>query len=188
MKKHLANIISSSRIFSAILLFFFNEFTSLFIAIYVYCGFSDLIDGPVARKTGTVSVLGTRLDTIGDVLTYSALTKILVFKMSIPLWAFIWFFVNIVGFISAAIISKIKNGKFYFVHTLFCKIMGTLFFSLPFVISYIKVSICSAILCFVSSIAAGESIFVQLKNNDAETNVISIRKLLKEKENKYESN
>lgn len=188
MKKNAANIISSSRILCASLLLFFNEFTSLFISIYIYCGFSDLIDGPIARKTGTVSVLGTRLDTIGDVLTYSALTKILVFKMSIPVWAFVWFAVNIVGFISAAIISKLKHGKFYFVHTLFCKIMGTLFFVLPFVIGYIKVSICSVILCLVSGIAACESIFVQLKSREAETNVISIRKLLKEKEHKYENN
>ena len=185
MKKHLANIISGSRVLCAAALLLCSEFSALFVSLYTYCGFSDLIDGPVARKTTSVSVLGTHLDTAGDVLTYSAMAKILVFSIDIPIWAFIWFGFILAGFLTSAVISKVRKGKFYFVHTLFCKIMGGVFFVLPFVITRIKVYVCALVLCSVSSVAAGESILVQLKSNDNTTNVLSVRKLLKEsKDNK----
>ncbi|MDD6728188.1 MAG: CDP-alcohol phosphatidyltransferase family protein [Eubacteriales bacterium] len=187
MKKYLANIISASRVAFAAVLLFLNDFTGMFIPIYIYCGFSDLIDGPIARKTNSVSVLGAHLDTVGDVLTYSAMTKIIVFKKDVPLWAFIWFGAVAVGFIAAAFIAKIRSGKFYFVHTLFCKIMAGVFFVLPLVINHIKVEICGAVLCTVSSIGALESIIFQLKDSSNETNVISVRKMLKSKNNTEKS-
>ena len=80
MKKHLANIISLSRVAGAIALFFFNEISTAFLIIYVLCGITDLIDGPIARKTNSTSPLGATLDTVGDVATYLALTKVLIIK------------------------------------------------------------------------------------------------------------
>lgn len=180
MKKHLANIISGSRVVCAAVLLFFSEFSSLFVYLYIYCGFSDLIDGPIARKTQSVSILGAQLDTVGDVLTYSAMTKILVFGVDIPIWAFVWFGVILVGFVAAAVISKIRKGKFYFVHTLFCKIMAGVLFVLPLAITRIKVNICVSVLCSVSSIAALESVVFQLIAKDNRTNVLSLIKIFKE--------
>ncbi|MDE6124297.1 MAG: CDP-alcohol phosphatidyltransferase family protein [Eubacterium sp.] len=177
MKKQLANNISSSRILCAVGLFFFSEITSLFMTIYVYCGFSDLIDGPVARKVGNVSVLGARMDTAGDVLTYFALTKILIIQQLIPFWALLWFGITLAGFVASAVISKIRHGKFYFVHSLFGKILGGVVFILPFALKLISSSICVGIICSTASIAAIESIFIQLKSKKAQTDVISIKKL-----------
>ena len=179
MKKHLANIVTFSRIIAAIGLFFFTTVSGHFIAVYSYCGFSDFIDGPIARKTNSSSLLGARLDTIGDVLTYLALAKILFLESLIPFWVILWFAVSVIGFITSAVISKVRHGQFYFVHSLFGKILGGCLFLLPFAIKLINGLICMGIVCMVSSIAAGESVFIQLKSADAQPDVLSIKKISK---------
>ena len=91
MKKHLANIVTSSRILGAIVLFLCKDIKTTFLIIYVLCGFTDLIDGPIARKTNSSSTLGATLDTVGDVGTYLALTKIHIKNKLVPTWILIWF-------------------------------------------------------------------------------------------------
>jgi CDP-diacylglycerol--glycerol-3-phosphate 3-phosphatidyltransferase len=54
MKKHIANIVSLSRVAGAIILFFCKDISALFLSVYVFCGFTDLIDGPIARKTDSI--------------------------------------------------------------------------------------------------------------------------------------
>ncbi|MCM1114126.1 MAG: CDP-alcohol phosphatidyltransferase family protein [Clostridium sp.] len=172
MKKNLANIISSSRIFGAVILFLFTEISSVFLAIYIYCGFSDLIDGPIAGKIGSVSITGARLDTIGDVLTYFALTKILIINRVIPFWALLWFGATLIVFVASAVISKLKFNKFYFVHSLFGKILGAAVFILP-----VALKLYIAVICTISSIASIESVFIQLKSKSTKTDVVSLKKL-----------
>lgn len=176
MKKHLANIISSSRILCAVALFFFSEITSLFMLIYFYCGFSDFVDGPIARKLGTISLLGAKLDTAGDVITYFALTKILYLESVIPVWGLIWLAVALAGLVISAVISKVRLGKFYFVHSLFGKIFGAAAFLFPFAIKMLKADLYMAVVCSIASIAAVESIIIQLRSREIKTDVISLRK------------
>lgn len=179
MKKQLANIISSSRILAAIILFLFSEITTAFLAIYIYCGFSDLIDGPIARKIGSVSVIGSVLDTVGDVVTYVAMVKIFFLNRMIPLWALVWFGVTLIAFIVSAVISKIKFDKFYFVHSLFGKILGVAIFLLPIGMLAVGNKVFLCIVCSVSSIASLEAVYIQLKSKKALTNVISLKNINK---------
>ncbi|MBR1762938.1 MAG: CDP-alcohol phosphatidyltransferase family protein [Eubacterium sp.] len=163
MKKQIANIISFSRIIAAVILFFFSEITNAFLGIYIYCGFSDLIDGPIARKLESESIFGSIMDTAGDVLTYFALAKILIIQSLLPLWFYVWEGLAVVLFLVSATISKLKGGKFYFVHSRFGKIMGAAMFVLPFAMRLFNVLIWIGVICAVSNIAAVESILIQAK-------------------------
>lgn len=59
-------------------LFFLPLSSAWFYILYLFCGFTDMIDGKVARKTGAVSRLGARLDTAADLLfLFVCLIKIL---------------------------------------------------------------------------------------------------------------
>ena len=64
----MANIITGIRIVLSVALLFCSALSPLFYALYMVAGFSDMLDGAVARKTGTVSEFGSRLDTIADLL------------------------------------------------------------------------------------------------------------------------
>ena len=66
MKKHIANIITGSRIVFSFPLLFIPLSSAWFYMFYLLCGFSDMIDGTVARKTKSVSEFGARLDTVSD--------------------------------------------------------------------------------------------------------------------------
>ncbi|MDE6660014.1 MAG: CDP-alcohol phosphatidyltransferase family protein [Eubacterium sp.] len=175
MKKNLANIVSSSRILCAVWLLFFSEITALFMAVYSYCGFSDLVDGRIARKFDTISLLGAKLDTAGDVLTYVALVKILCTESVVPFWALIWYAVALVGFVVSAVISKVRLGKFYFVHSLFGKVLGVAIFVIPFAIKLMQANIYFGIVCVVASVAAIESIIIQSKSKEIKTDVIYVK-------------
>jgi CDP-diacylglycerol--glycerol-3-phosphate 3-phosphatidyltransferase len=68
MKKQIANIVTSLRILGSIVMLFLPTFSTGFAIAYLLCGFTDMIDGTIARKTGAVSQLGASLDTIADIV------------------------------------------------------------------------------------------------------------------------
>lgn len=164
MKKHLANIVTSSRIVGAVILFTCNDISTLFLIIYVLCGFTDLIDGPIARKTGSTSTLGASLDTIGDVGTYLALTKILIRNKLVPKWIFFWILGAGVLFGVCSLVSKKRFNKMYLPHTYLGKIFGGMVFVLPLMMQFMPGEIWMAIICTVASIHVVELFIIQLKS------------------------
>lgn len=168
MKKHLANIVSLSRVAGAIALFFFNSLSTPFLAIYVFCGFTDLIDGPIARKTNSTSPLGATLDTVGDVATYLALTKVLAMKKLVPGWILAWIISAGVLFGVGALISKHRFNKMYLPHTYLGKIFGGAVFVLPIAMQFMPGYIWMSVICTIATVHAFELLYVQSKNKTAD--------------------
>lgn len=167
MKKHIANIVTLSRVAGAIVLFFCNEISSLFLSVYVFCGFTDLIDGPIARKTNSSSALGATLDTVGDVMTYLALTKILIMKKLVPLWILIWIISAGLMFGVCALVSNHRFKKFYLPHTWLGKIFGGSVFVLPIAMQFMSGKIWMSVICTIATIHSFELLYIQLKNKTA---------------------
>ena len=89
MIKNVANILTSFRILGSILLLFFPVFSVPFYIIYLLCGFSDMIDGTIARKTNSTSEFGSKLDTAAD-LVFAAVSLIKFLPaIHIPGWVWI---------------------------------------------------------------------------------------------------
>lgn len=168
MKKHLANIISLSRVAGAIALFFFNDISTAFLIIYVLCGITDLIDGPIARKTNSTSPLGATLDTVGDVATYLALTKVLIIKKLVAGWILAWILSAGVLFGVSALISKRRFGKLYLPHTYLGKIFGGAVFVLPLAMQFMPGYVWMSVICSIATVHAFELLYVQSKNKTAE--------------------
>ena len=62
----MANILTISRIPLSVLLLCTHPLSCSFYILYVFCGLTDVVDGFIARKTGSVSETGAKLDTPGD--------------------------------------------------------------------------------------------------------------------------
>ena len=86
----MANIITCIRIVLSAALLFSPALSPVFWALYLAAGFSDMIDGAAARKTGTVSELGSRLDTIADIVFTAVCLIRLLPVLEVPAWLYTW--------------------------------------------------------------------------------------------------
>ncbi len=62
----LANFITTTRLLLSVGLLFCPVFSPVFYAFYIASGIGDMLDGFVARKTNTVSAVGSLFDTAAD--------------------------------------------------------------------------------------------------------------------------
>ena len=69
--KHLPNLITLSRLVSALLLMPIRAFSQAFFIVYTYCGVSDVLDGALARRLHCNDEFGARLDSIADIVFYA---------------------------------------------------------------------------------------------------------------------
>ena len=120
----MANIITCIRIVLSVGLLFCPTFSPVFYELYIAAGFSDMIDGAVARRTGTVSEFGSRLDTFADIVFVAVcLIKVLP-VLDVPVWLYIW--IAIIAFIKVANIAVgyIRQKEFVSMHSLINKMTG----------------------------------------------------------------
>ena len=62
----MANAITAVRALLSLMLLFCPTMSPLFYAVYFFAGITDIFDGCIARKTGSDSELGAKLDTAAD--------------------------------------------------------------------------------------------------------------------------
>ena len=150
----MANTITFFRIAASIVLLFCPVFSPAFYALYIAAGLSDMLDGFVARKTDTVSKLGTKLDTIADlVLVVVCLIKLLPI-LSLPAWLYIWIgiiaLIKVVNIISGFAVQK----KLVAVHSVMNKATGVLLFLLPLTIPTVPLKYSAIVVCAAATFAA----------------------------------
>ncbi|SFU94165.1 CDP-alcohol phosphatidyltransferase family protein [Butyrivibrio sp. M55] len=150
----MANIITCIRIVLSFALLFCTSLSSVFYAMYIAAGFSDMIDGAVARKTGTVSEFGSRLDTFADIVfTVVCLMKLLP-VLKVPVWLYVWILAIALIKLSNIAIGYIKQKMFVAVHSVMNKVTGCLLFILPLTLPLIDLKTSVVVVCFVATIAA----------------------------------
>ena len=154
MKKHIANLITLCRIPFSIGMLFLPVFSLPFYLLYLLCGFTDMIDGTVARKTGTAGESGAKLDTAADLL-FTAVSMIkLLPVLHLPKWVWIWI-LGIAGLrIRNLLSSTLRRKTFLSLHTLPNKITGLLLFLFPLTLPFLEVTYSAVVLCTISTVSA----------------------------------
>lgn len=152
--KHIANIITGSRIIFGIAILFVPTLSPLFYVLYVTAGLTDMIDGTVARKTNTVSAFGTKLDTIADIVFVAVCLIKLLPILDIPVWLWIWIaaiaLIKVINMISGYVTQK----KWIAPHTVMNKVTGALCFLLPLTLSFIDLKYSAIVVCAAATFAA----------------------------------
>jgi Phosphatidylglycerophosphate synthase len=150
----MANIITGIRILCSIALLFFHVFSPPFYILYVVAGVSDMIDGIVARKTGTTSEFGSRLDTIADVVFVAVCLIKLIPALNIPSWLFIWIIIVALIKMINVISGYVMYKEFVALHTVMNKVTGIFLFSLPLILKIIDLRYSGAFVCAAATFAA----------------------------------
>ena len=161
MKKQIANIVSSFRILFSICLLFCPVFAVGFYCTYILCGFTDMVDGTIARKTNSASEFGARLDTISDFIFFVVSFIKLLPVIHIPKWMLVWVVVIAIIKICNVILGFIYKKKLISLHTVMNKITGLLLFLLPPTLQFIESRYSFAVVCIIATIAAiGELCYI----------------------------
>lgn len=160
----MANIITIIRILCSVAILFCPVFSAVFYALYITAGISDMLDGWVARRTHTVSELGTKLDTIADIVFVIVCLVKLLPVLDIAVWLYIWIGIialtKIINIISGFVVQK----QFVSVHSTMNKVTGLLLFVLPLTITSLDLKYSAAVVCIFATFAAiQEGHFIRTK-------------------------
>ena len=154
MKKHLANIITGLRIIGSVVLLFFDVPSLPFYITYLLCGFSDMIDGAIARKTNAVSSFGSKLDTVADIVFMAACAVKLLPMIYLPIWVWMWIAVIALIKVTNIVWGFVRKKQLVDYHAVLNKITGSLLFLLPFTLQFIEPMYSFSVVCMIATIAA----------------------------------
>ena len=130
------NALTFTRLVGAIVLIFIKPMTLPFLVIYSIAGFTDAIDGYVARKLHQESEFGSKLDSVSDLTFYAVmLIKTFPFLYS-GLPKKIWIFVGAVILfrLFMYIVNAVVKKEILTSHSYLNKASGLLIFGLPYLI------------------------------------------------------
>ena len=139
MKKYAANLITGSRVLLAIAILWIPVFSIPFYVLYLLCGITDMLDGIIARRTGTASSLGSKLDSMADVVfVMVCLIKILP-SLQLEWLAGVW--IAAIAFLRMVniIFGYVYRHQLILLHTIANKVTGFLLFLLPLCMQIIDI-------------------------------------------------
>ena len=118
-----------------------------------------MVDGTIARKTKSVSELGTRLDTVADsVFVAVCFVKILPL-MQLPTWLWTWIVIIAIIKIGNVVWGLISNKKLVSIHTILNKVTGFILFLLPLTFRFIEPIYSSVVVCFMATLSAINEVY-----------------------------
>lgn len=170
----MANLITSLRIICSFLILTSAPFSNSFFVFYLICGLTDMIDGYVARKTKSVSAVGTLLDSVADFCFLVCVAIKVIPIIIIPRWLLILIGVIFLIRIITYIIGFIRFRKLASLHTVLNKLTGlALFISLIFYPVF-GINAIGIIVGSIALLSAIEEQIIVIQNQSLEKDIRSI--------------
>lgn len=161
----MANILTSIRIVCGLLILIFPAFSKWFYWLYLIGGFTDAIDGAVARKLGTAAPFGAKFDTLADFAFFLAVVIRLAGAVHFPIWLLLWIGVILAIKLANAVIGFVKYKTFAAVHSAMNRICGVIVYVTPLLIGgklawQVKAAVLSFVCLFATASAIAEGIVI----------------------------
>ena len=163
-KWNTADSITAARMALSLILLVPSLRSAGFLAVYTLAGLTDTLDGWLARKTGTASDFGARLDSIADLLFFA----VLFFRISPLLWrelpVIVWYAAAVILLVRLAAFSvaAIRYRRFAALHTWLNKLTGVGIFLLPYAFAVSAGVILCLALCVIALAASLEELIIHL--------------------------
>lgn len=150
----MANLITGFRILLSVGLLFCPALSVSFHALYLLAGLSDILDGPVARRTHAAGPFGAKLDALADLILVAVCLCKLLPALDIPLWLSLWIAAIALVKIGNIVYGYVTQKRFVAVHSRMNKLTGFLLFLLPLTLPYIDLRYTAPLVCAVAAFAA----------------------------------
>lgn len=172
-----ADYLTAGRILLSLPLPWTTPLSPAFYALYTLAGITDMLDGPVARKTHTVSRNGAMLDSVADaVFLTAALSALLpVLAEHCPAWV-LWLVLLAAALRCGAYgVGFYKFSHFAAYHTRLNKLTGAALFCAPYLMPFLKdfETLC-AVLCVPACVSAAEELFIHLRSRQFDPDIQSV--------------
>lgn len=174
LKKAIPNLLTLLRILGAAALLFLAPLKPPFLAVYVCCAISDILDGFLARRWKVASPPGAFLDSVADFLLTAVLLYVFIPYYSWPGWILIWIASIALIRCSALSVCWVRFRQFAFLHTVSNKITGIALFCFPFLLLVLGPNVTAGSLCGIASISALEELFIQIVSKQLNRDIPSI--------------
>lgn len=164
--KHPADFLTVARILLSLSLLFLTPLSAPFFVVYLLCGLSDMIDGPIARKTGTAYRFGAQLDSAADLLFLLICLICLLPVIHLP--TFLWLWSALIALIRLAnvMLAYQTRQQAVFLHTGANRLTGLLLFLLPLSLHILPIHVAAVPACIAATWAAlQETISLTHKKN-----------------------
>ena len=149
--KAIPNVLSLVRLILSLILICFFSNHAVFIILYLLAGFTDFLDGFLARKLNAESEFGARIDSIADTFFYLILCLFLISEFREILSGY---FLMILIIFTIRLINILlglyKYKKLVMLHTIGNKLAGFLIFTIPLLL----ISNLTELLIWIVGIAA----------------------------------
>ena len=158
------NFVTGLRMVGTFLLLFTKAFSPAFYVVYSICGISDVLDGFLARRTGTASEFGARLDSVADLLFYTVMMIKILPALAVRLPGEIWYWVGgiLILRLAAYLVAAVKFRCFASIHTYLNKLTGLCVFIIPYFMRLpFFVLFCMAV-CGIATIASVEELVMHI--------------------------
>lgn len=191
MKKYLTipNLLTVFRMLGTAALAFLPPLTVPFFALYLICSATDIADGVIARKTGTVSDFGARLDSVADILFYAVILLRLFPTLRGTLPVQVWWLAGaaLAFRLCAYLAAACRYRRFAALHTYLNKCTGALLFALPLLLLTPAAVPISFAVCVMGVLASAEELCLHLCSPAYDANVKSLLCLLRARGEKRQS-
>ena len=174
--RNIADIITGLRICGTIALLFIVPLSLEFYIVYTLTGLTDVLDGWAARKSGTASDFGARLDSAADLLFYAMMLIRLLPVLYGKLPHMIWWFVGAVLFlrICAYITAAVRFHRFASLHTYLNKITGFAVFLVPYILALPCYTVCCFAVCAIGALSSAEELILHITVKEYDANIKGI--------------
>jgi len=152
--KNLANALTASRIVLAPVLLAFEPMSAPYLITYSLCGLSDMTDGFAARRLGTESRFGARLDSAADVVFCAFAAISLIGRLGFARYIWIWAAAIFALKLFNTALLLIGNTEPGIIHTRANKLTGLLLFALLFILDTSAAGAYELLICAAASFAS----------------------------------
>ena len=172
--KAVPNILSTIRFLLAVVLYFVEPLSAVYLSVYAVCVITDPLDGFIARRYDACSRYGHLLDSLGDVSMAVAVLCTLIPFLDWELWEMVLIVVVIVIRLISFTIGTIKYRRPAFLHSYLNKLAGAFFFMSPFLIRILDLPVTIVITGTVCVVASVEYLYINIRNEEYDPNYRSV--------------
>jgi len=168
------NSLSLSRIFLSFGILIAPD-SRILLTVLLLCGLTDILDGFLARKMKCETELGARLDSLGDFVFFVILGVYMLVRQFEIISPYLLLLTVIAAIrLSSLVLCRIRNGKFYSLHTAANKITGLLLFPGIILVLFTPMKKTMIVLTAAALLSALEELIIMIRIKSPDCNIKSL--------------